>query len=466
VSPSFSGADYETGVGGPGKPTTVAAALDRLIDSFGAPDFMVKMPDGEELRLSDAIRSISSGTFFNVVTYGADNTGVADATPAIEAAVADIVALGGGTLFFPAGTYRIATQLFIPSSVNFLGAGPNASFIVFYLLGVDGAMYFGDGGPGTQSVQGLHFSVNNGVTLTRLLRVAGGSRVSFSRCFFRTKAHAALTPGNGATYVIIDDCDFTLEAGGMAIDSQLAARAGRVDVRRCRFVPQATMTGTFIIVGACVHLLGCLYDGTLATVNVTVFNPPAVGGVAYGSARCCEFIDSSTRAITCFALGTMDTATEWFAEDGNFLSMLHASSVLYSGTYSSTVGYYCKFGSRESRMKAIASSTASVSVTQTGEYGIINIRSTFVGNFSIQPDTTAPIGARLRLVVVNGDTVNRTITFGSNARGGSYVVGPNKAIGFELVRASAHNGVSAVTSWYVVGTSGFLTTGTESGYPV
>jgi hypothetical protein len=226
------------------------------------------------------------------------------------------------------------------------------------------------------------------------------------------------------------------------------------------------MTTLACIQGACIHLLGCLYDGTLANVAAVGVVQPVTAGEAYGSVRCCEFIDSPTRAINCISFGTVDASTEWFTEDGNFLSMLNASSKLYLGTYGTTVGYYCKLGSRESRMKSIASTTAVVDVTQTGEYGIVNIRSTFVGNFSIQPDTTAPIGARLRIVVVNGDPALRTISFGSNARGPSFVVGGNKAIGFELVRASVNNGVSAVTSWYVVGTSGLLTTGTESGYPV
>lgn len=82
---------------------------------------------------------LASLNLFNVIVYGADPTGVSDSTSAINAAVAAAFAAGGGTVYFPAGTFKISDNVstliavsFIGNgqiSVNVLGEGPNATFI-------------------------------------------------------------------------------------------------------------------------------------------------------------------------------------------------------------------------------------------------------------------------------------------------------------------------------------------------
>ena len=63
----------------------------------------------------------------SVVSYGADPTGVADSTAAIQAAINAVAALGGGTVFLPDGVYNISSTLTISSSgVTLLGAGWNS----------------------------------------------------------------------------------------------------------------------------------------------------------------------------------------------------------------------------------------------------------------------------------------------------------------------------------------------------
>jgi hypothetical protein len=61
---------------------------------------------------------------FNVVNYGADSTGVADSTTAIQAAIAAAAANNGGTVYVPSGTYKITSTLTINNScVVIVGAG-------------------------------------------------------------------------------------------------------------------------------------------------------------------------------------------------------------------------------------------------------------------------------------------------------------------------------------------------------
>lgn len=64
---------------------------------------------------------------YNVMAYGADNTGVMDATVAIQAAINACNAGGGGTVFFPNGRYKISgalgasnSQLYIPTSTPYV----------------------------------------------------------------------------------------------------------------------------------------------------------------------------------------------------------------------------------------------------------------------------------------------------------------------------------------------------------
>lgn len=69
------------------------------------------------------------GDVVNVLDFGADITGSADSTQAIENAIASLSS-GGGTVFFPAGTYKTTGIEIYNKSVAFQGEGPKASIIL------------------------------------------------------------------------------------------------------------------------------------------------------------------------------------------------------------------------------------------------------------------------------------------------------------------------------------------------
>ena len=62
-------------------------------------------------------------------TYNIDKTGTSDCSNAIQNALNDISAMGGGTLYIPTGKYRLNEHLHIPSRVTLIGDfyGPNAN---------------------------------------------------------------------------------------------------------------------------------------------------------------------------------------------------------------------------------------------------------------------------------------------------------------------------------------------------
>lgn len=67
--------------------------------------------------IDNGIRYAGAAGWYGVVAYGADPTGAADSTTAIQNAINAAVAAGGGTVYFPAGTYKVSSTL----SINIAG---------------------------------------------------------------------------------------------------------------------------------------------------------------------------------------------------------------------------------------------------------------------------------------------------------------------------------------------------------
>jgi pectate lyase-like protein len=68
-------------------------------------------------------------TVYDVATFGAQGDGTADDSNAIQAAIDAANSRGGGTIVFPAGTFRITRALTIYSQIVFRGAGMRATVI-------------------------------------------------------------------------------------------------------------------------------------------------------------------------------------------------------------------------------------------------------------------------------------------------------------------------------------------------
>ena len=74
----------------------------------------------------------------SVKDFGAKGDGTTDDTIAIQKAIAAVSAAGGGTVFFPTGTYKITSELIISSNAVFLtGEGRRASIIAPTAMATD-----------------------------------------------------------------------------------------------------------------------------------------------------------------------------------------------------------------------------------------------------------------------------------------------------------------------------------------
>lgn len=76
------------------------------------------------MALTKATYSMINGAYVNIVDYGADATGVADSSSAIQAAI-DAIPSTGGTLYIPKGTYSLTSGVVVNKngSVHILGEG-------------------------------------------------------------------------------------------------------------------------------------------------------------------------------------------------------------------------------------------------------------------------------------------------------------------------------------------------------
>lgn len=465
-SDSFTGVDYDTQRSAAGNPTTLRAVLDKWLDSAGATNFQVLLPSGATSALSSALEA-SSSIYFNITAYGAVVDGSTDDSAAITAAIA-AAAVDGGTVFFPAGTTAIESVITVPYNVNLLGAGSESSVIKVN----DAAAYVEFSGDGTsfQSVVGIKFA-GGSTAVDNIISVASLAVVAFRWCHVltlsTTNTSAAVSIVAAATRVSFDECYFTVDEGS-AILSQMTAAAGRIDVKRCRFkTAEASYTPSFgMVFGACLHLYGCVFDPSSATSGAASMVKVSAT-LCYASVRCCEFLDSGGCAVTCMETGALSAAGEFFTEDGNIIQASAANLTLYSTSHNgTTITYYAKLGTRESRCKEMSLSATTVALTEVIQYGVISVRTTGAGDHTMTADAVGPMGARLVVLFVNNDASTRTLTFGTNMVGGSFSIASHEAIGLEFVAAVAHNGTSATAAWYLVGTSGALTTGSDSSYTV
>jgi hypothetical protein len=196
----------------------------------------------------------SSTGGFSVKWFGAkgdsDVTGSAgsDDTAAIQAAINYIQALGGGTIYFPEGYYKLTTYLTLCQNIRVVGAGRKGSVLVQTAAGGGGASL------GESIRNGSVFFSNwpsNSTTQANIqvehLGITSAAASSLGAGFY----------DNGGAYINIRDCVFNGTKYGVVFDQTECS-----DVTECDF--EAVTTG-----GACVYLVNgpTLTPGNLVVVT-------------------------------------------------------------------------------------------------------------------------------------------------------------------------------------------------------
>lgn len=115
---------------------------------------------------------------FNVLAFGADPTGAANSTTAFNAAHAAAVAFHNGSVYVPAGSYKLSTALTSPWLCSIIGDGPNLSILNFSAQA--GACFV----PQAITAQGVQFN-NTDASGTGICIPSSSSGASlFNECYF------------------------------------------------------------------------------------------------------------------------------------------------------------------------------------------------------------------------------------------------------------------------------------------
>lgn len=104
--------------------TTATGAVEEsnpyTVPATGQMDFWIDQPQAWGKAQGETtirpLRLHQTPIIVNVLDYGATGDGTTDDSTAVLAALADLDTSSGGVLYFPAGTYRIDSQLLIPST--------------------------------------------------------------------------------------------------------------------------------------------------------------------------------------------------------------------------------------------------------------------------------------------------------------------------------------------------------------
>lgn len=301
---AFTGRDYTTAASAAGNPTTLQAMADLWLTNSGAIDWKVLI-GGVATTLQNAF-GVTTGMWFNVQAsaYGAVGDGVTNDQTAIAAALAAAVAAGGGTVFFPKGTYLISTAIEWDHKVNIVGMGADLSIITTN-SGSNARIFTWTAGTlqsTPQLIYGLSFSstqANTGsqlyatVAVNHLIRACNLGKAS-------TSTGTLISYTGADSFVWIEDTRLNLN--GTANTALAFAASTRFLIQGCRVkVTNAAWVGTTLAL-----------TGFGFVTNTIIDQDDATGAGSYGIENLsandhiqivgCSFVHGTSHMTACFKL--------------------------------------------------------------------------------------------------------------------------------------------------------------------
>jgi hypothetical protein len=230
--------------------------------------------------------------------------------PAIQAAIDYINAIGGGTLYFPAGYYRINSRLTYCVNLHFLGDGQKASWLVTAMAGGGGAnasenlrngsAIFGDW-PSNSSTA-AHFTMEHmGIHCSNAANVGaafydnGGSVIQIRNCTASGFKHhfvfdqselvdvteCYVSAGNGG-----GSC-FWLVNGNSLRSGNMTGFTNRISISKCQINGSVGDYGILDDGGTCHSFSDNNYNSCLSHIRIAGANAAVRGGEFESSAGPC-----------------------------------------------------------------------------------------------------------------------------------------------------------------------------------
>lgn len=206
---------------------------------------------------------VDGSNYRNIITWGADPSGITDSSAAIQSAV-DSLPITGGTIYFPPGTYAIFIQIVLPDKLVIIKGCDDATIITTGTGGMD-IFVIPDGLTAVRNYVFEGFSVTGSSVVAIGGALAGGP-------FSDTFATAGIITGANGT-ILGSNVGFTKEAG------EPATIAGNAGGHSGWLEWTAPIGGTCVIdlFGSSFDTLLAVYTGaTVSTLTVVVANDDSV----------------------------------------------------------------------------------------------------------------------------------------------------------------------------------------------
>ena len=226
---------------------------------------------------------------YNVKDYGAKGDGTTDDTTAIQNAFNAVSTAGGGLVFFPQGTYVIASDITVPSNCTIEGAGRDS--ILFAkastspnLLNCSGSSHIIisklqlNGNKANVTILGIQYTQENGIYLHN------SDDITIRDCYIHDCMVSGIMANGGSTNIMITNCRMVSN-----YDNQIYIRAQNTSpYSACSYI---SITGCECSGGSFsgIQILGSSYFAI--TGNVCYSNGPTSGqgdgigseGASYGT---------------------------------------------------------------------------------------------------------------------------------------------------------------------------------------
>jgi hypothetical protein len=203
---------------------------------------------GRGIDVDPAGYEVSPQAFVDVRTNGADSTGVADSTAAIQKTINGLPT-NGGAVYFPAGTYKITDAIALRSKLLLVGDGDGASVIIQYTANKDA---FSGAALSRVAVQGLYLQGTGAGT---------GSGLNLTK-----GANAAVS------YVSVRDVTFdSWGQDGVAVENPIVSVFSRVVAQTCGRYGINLYGQVAGAAGTSTALSGC-YGNACGTAGIRLYN--------------------------------------------------------------------------------------------------------------------------------------------------------------------------------------------------
>lgn len=291
-------------------------------------------PAGATVKTYNGILLDEGGAVFNVMAsaYGATGNGTTDDTSAIQSAITAASA-AGGTVYFPAGTYKITSTLTVSGTgqaVRLVGASRGASIIELDMATGDGLRILAS----WCDVEGLQFATFSGVTRTSGAYISnndGSSHsawfLNVSKCYFNGGWDCIRADGVGSTQaqdLFVGDCNFVSFAN-YGISLGLSVGIANVYISRCEMTCSITSQAhAGITLGNMSSGLYVSQVDMYSTGYGITINPPAGGnatGIFLDQVQCdsCTYngLSANSESTSPGSIVGIFASNCWFSSNGN-----------------------------------------------------------------------------------------------------------------------------------------------------